>query len=567
MGKSKKEQTEKITPEQKICEKHGIDMYLLTEHATQDDEDGNPEEVEIQYWECLECEDEAKEKEEREKLDRLIDQFYLLRDTDSISEEIERRISDPDKQKMQTSSYSTIDLYAPMLSDVAQCQLEVSKAIIKFLISAQLYETRVESGMGKIIPNLAYLWISPTAVGKDPALDNGIRDFLDVMIREDGYKQYNEITGPEYVRSVSQILSKKNDNTIRIKTLSLWNEFSTFAKLSGTKGTNTGIETLNQSIDGYVQGRSVVSRAEDTGSNVYAMMFGAGTPTFLKYISDDFWDLGLATRVDILPYQPPGLQNILPSREADGGFKKDLKVELRNFRDMAKSVRWDPDMWEEYNRYRNRTLSEVRECQMSIQDALSEENYEHISKGKNPLKVLKHALIYAVARHNYTESGIVYVETEDLNRAIEDLEKHHAYLMELYHAWKEFDWKNAADANTKKVLRLMRTMKERFALTVVTIPEKKKQVTPEGKMKTIQEKEIRYIMTPDPEGKSVTRSQLLMYSHLKAEGYGSLDETITTLVERGLIRRHMSGDDKWIYLSEEGKEPKITSQTFYELKG
>ena len=59
--------------------------------------------------------------------------------------------------------------------------------------------------MGKIMPNLAYLWIAPSGVGKDPVINNGIMSFNDLLVEEDGYREYNEITGPEYVRSVSTL--------------------------------------------------------------------------------------------------------------------------------------------------------------------------------------------------------------------------------------------------------------------------------------------------------------------------------------------------------------------------
>lgn len=541
------------------CQKHNAPMEVEEVHFIQDDKDGNPEERSEEMWICRFCDLEAEEKKEEEKLNYLVDQYYLSSDPE-LGEEIDKRLSDPDKKNMLTTSYSIIDHYAPLLSEAAQCQLEVAEAVVKFLISSQLHHLKVESGIDKIIPNLAFLWIAPTAVGKDPLINNGIKDFTDILIDENGYRLYNEVTGPAFVRSVSQIVSKSKDKNVRIRTLNIWNEFSSFAKLSGAKGTNTGIETLNQAIDGYVQGRASVSRPEDLGSNVYAMVFAAGTPTFLRYVGDDFWDLGGASRFDILPYSPGELHDIAPSRDANAEFKEDLKLELGNIQKRVKAVKWDPEMWIAYNRYRNDILTEVRKFQMSIQDAMAEENYPVISKGKFPLKVLKHAVIHAVARHNYTESGVVCVEVEDFRKAVVDVEKHHSYLVDLYKAWREMDWRNAADASAKNVLRLIGTIKKRYSVT------KEKYTTKKIDKRTGREEQAyRYIAEVNPKGEYVDHSTLLTLSHLKAEGYGSLDEAITTLSQRNVIAKRGGGDTTPMFFREPKKKDRPMASILYKL--
>lgn len=403
---------------------------------------------------------------------------------------------------------------------------------------------------------MAYLWIGPSAIGKDPAINNGIRDFLDLLVEEDHYKLYNEITGPEFVRSVGQIFSKINnpDGEKRVRTLNVWNEFSSFAKMSGTKGTNTGIEVLNQAIDGYVQGRATVNRAEDHGSNVFTMVFAAGTPTFLKHIDNDFWNLGGATRFDILPYYPPELDDIPPTRDEVGAFKNELKLKLRNIRDTVKKVVWTPDMWREYLKYRREILTEVRKCQMSIYDAMDPDNYHIISKGKFPLKVLQQSVIHAIARHNYTQSGIVYVEIQDLERAKQDLERSHSHLMDLFNAYTEMDWKDAANANAKKVLRLIRTAKRRYKIKKVEQPSE----TQKDKIL-----DTYYLAEESPDNDFVMHSDILPLSHLKASGYGSFEETINTLIESHKVG---STGEKPVRLYSKEKENSFRTTKFYRLK-
>ena len=541
----------------KICPKHNTEMAEVKEYievpVIKDGyETDEMEEQEIVFYECNECTYNVE-------TDQMIEQYYMSSDSAEISKKIEERVSDPDKQEMKTTPYSIIDVYAPKLSEIAQCQMEVSRAIIKFHISAQLYHLKVETSMGKIMPNLAYLWIAPSGVGKDPVIVNGIMSFNDLLVEEDGYREYNEITGPEYVRSVSTILSKKTDKNERIKTLNIWNEISTFAKLSSARGTNTGIETLNQALDGRVQGRATINRAEDSGSNVYCMMFGAGTTTFLKYISDDFFDLGLATRVDILPYQPPEIHDLQPEMEKGDSFKEALKIELQNIRDTVKSVNWRPDMWDAFNEYRKKILTEIRQKQMTIQESLAEENYEYISRNKF-VKVLKHALVHAISRHNYTESGIVYVELPDLNNAIGDLEKHHTNLMELYHAWKEYDWKDMAEANVKKFIRVIENSKERY--TVTSERDKDVDVT-------------RYYFKPCGKdegivnGKKtvVSRTYVSNHTHLKAEGYGSLNEVEKTLQDRRKLGIYESSEYKHLFIWDDKTDSyKATLKKFYILE-
>lgn len=541
----------KNSSEQKICQKHGIPLFEISRSYMKSiyDKEGlevDSKEEEITELVCPECERGEDEKREMDEIDRLIDQFYLNPTNSDAGEEIDKRLSDPAKQGMKTSPYSIIDIYAPMLSELAGCQLEVGEALVKFLISAQLHHLKMEDSMDLMLPNLAYLWIAPSAVGKDPAINNGIRDFLDVLVGENRYRLYNEVTGPEFVRSVGQIFAKNQNQSERIRTLNVWNEFSTFAKLSVSKGTNTGIETLNQAIDGYIQGRATVNRKEDFGSNVYTMVFAAGTPTFLKYIGDDFFDLGGASRFDFLPYRPPELMDLQPTRDVDGGFKKDLKVELNNIRNRAKEVRWEPEMWDAYNVYRKKILTEVRNCQMTMQDSLAEENYGIISKGKFPLKVLKHAVIHAIARHNYTESGVVFVGIEDLNRAIQDIEKHHGHLMDLFSAYKEMDWRNAAEGNTKKIMRLIEKMKS----------------MKHGHDLTYSKEDECWLAKKSETGEWINHSDLLMYSHLKAKGYGSFEETITTLEEREKIQKRTGRMYKTTKNSD-GKSVKISLDKQY----
>lgn len=570
MNKSKGTQKD-MDMDTKLCPKHGVPLVIYKPGGIYEkeirDEDGNLigiEEIEIELEECSECKMEDEEKREQEKIDDLIDQLYLHPSQNlEISEKIEEKLSDPDKQKMLTTSSSIIDIYAPMLGELAQCQLEVGEALIKFLISCQLFHLDMEDSMGMMLPNLAYLWIAPTSVGKDPAINNGIRDFQDVIVEENFFRLYNEVTGPEFVRSVGQLMGKRKETQERIRTLNIWNEFSTFAKLSGTKGTNTGIETLNQAIDGYVQGRATVNRKEDVGSNVYSMVFAAGTPTFLKYIGDDFFDLGGASRFDILPFKPGPITDIAPTRNAMDNFKKDLKIELRNIRDRVKKVRWDPEMWETYLIYRKQILTEVRECQMTMQDSLAEENYAIISRGKFPVKVLKHAVVHAAARHNYTESGFLYVEPEDLDRAIADVEKHHTYLMELYTAYKEMDWRNASDSSARKVLRLIGTISKRYRVSKEVVKSKTTDPKTGGERET---KSIHHIVEQSEDGEYVAHSSLLSMSHLKAKGYGSFEEAITTLLERRAIEKLEAGDSVLVYFREPGKEDKPTASVLYKLK-
>ena len=113
MSKGTKKETDMET---KLCPKHGIPLVIYKPGGIYEkeikDEDGNVtgmEEIEIELEECSECKIEDEEKREQEKIDDLIDQLYLHPSQNlEISEKIEKKLSDPDKQKMLTSSSSNV---------------------------------------------------------------------------------------------------------------------------------------------------------------------------------------------------------------------------------------------------------------------------------------------------------------------------------------------------------------------------------------------------------------------------------------------------------------------------
>ena len=176
-----------------------------------------------------------------------------------------------------------------------------------------------------------------------------------------------------------------------------------------------------------------------------------------------------------------------------------------------------------------------------------------ISRSKFPLKVLKYSIIYASSRMNFTDSGLVYVDVEDLDNAIRDVEEYHKNMLLVYRQWQSMNQKF-------DITNLIEKLKKAYK-TIAKKAEKSYRVD------WIDQKEDSYsLAVPDKDGTWVKHSDLLRQSHMKAGGYGSFDEIMTTLVERDeLIKRECK-----VYAvgkkRDGGRTRTLTNAIFYKLR-
>ena len=410
--------------ESKICPKHNIPMVPTYQGTTTiQKKDGIEEDVEVFFDICPECELEEREKE--------TEMFFMEPEgRDKIEAKLNKTLKNG---KMNTISGGIIEKYSDKFSKNSDIPLSVSKAYVQSAISSQLSHVIAQDSKGIVLPNIGLIWIGPSGIGKTPALE-AIISPLDPILRDGSiysyHKIYNRVTGEFLIHSISKL---KGDNRDIVAVI--WDEVTTLAKSAASRNTSSLFETLNGLYDGRLPGSGSVSRGDDGASNVYPGIFiMSGTPLFLKYIDEDFWTIGLGTRLDFLPYEslpPADISSNSKDREMiTGGFREDL-LKLRKIQ----KVEWRQDMWEKYNEYQKKIMSDVRTVQEDLESSMNQDNFEVISKSKFPLKVLKYAIIHAASRINFTDSGLLYVDIEDLDNAIRQVEEYHRNMMVVYRFW------------------------------------------------------------------------------------------------------------------------------------
>ena len=518
------------TPEE--CSIHHIPLTCVKESVGYLDDEGYQVDTEIENCSCYECEmdtlhnkvmDNPNDTESRNKMEKIL-------------------TSDPKKQAMLTRDTTIIDTYGPMIAKAAKVDPDVGEAMAISMVSSQLSQVYAEDEIGQIRPNIGILWIGPSGIGKSPALDNGIKAHMEFLQdgTEHGFvKIFDKTTGPGMTRSLAQLKKDKRHNV-----MVTWDEVSTFAKLAANRSTSDLMESINNAYDGYLPGSNTGTDGERNGSNVYFLFIGFGTPVFLKYINEDFWDVGLGTRLDILPYKPSKRGYIQKTRDDVRKFNADFEAELVQLRDI-KNVVWKDDMWTQYNAWKDGIETEVQTCQLSLSDALEDDNFPIVSKAKFNHKVLKYAIVFAAGRFNFTQSGILYVEIQDLERAIAYLEKCHKNLIELHDAWQNINLKKALEGKDKKILGYIEESKNKVAL----------KYSMESHAWLIDKD------APEDKRKWVKHSEILKKSHLPATGYRSFQSVVETLTERHQITPRNADVIKEV----KGKEFRFSAGVFYKI--
>ena len=69
----------------------------------------------------------------------------------------------------------------------------------------------------------------------------------------------------------------------------------------------------------------------------------SGTPLFLKYIDEDFWNIGIGTRLNFLPYESLPPSDILPDPKERELIVDDFRADLLKLRKIVK-VEWRPEV-------------------------------------------------------------------------------------------------------------------------------------------------------------------------------------------------------------------------------
>ena len=527
------------------CAKNPEHEYVETMGWYQDDE-GN----EVEYPECANCIEDSR-LAYREKIERASDV-----DAPELIDEYEKLIDRPKpsaKSEKQTPSYNVIDKYSEKLHEIIGAPMEACRAIVQWDISVALHRLFFADGKGRVLPNLGFMWIAPSGADKTPVYSWGVMNLQEKLFSTWKYIHYNRVGGKALISSVSKI---KPDQMAYGRVLSLitQDEVSTLAKESNSDGLSDVFEAFAQAYDGQLSSSTTVIRQSEVPKPCYSPMWFQGTPTFLKYVNEDFWDIGLGNRIFFVRYQTSEVRSIaktLHAKEFYEEFIEDLeklnKIEKADFSD---------DAWELYNDHQMKVMRDVQSVQTDLESSVDTYNFEITSKVKYPIQIIKMAMIISASRLNYDSSMILRVEKRDVEDAIREVEAYHENMIYVHSIWE-----------TQSAQRLRHESVEILAKKISNHIKRLCAIGKSYRVDWMDQKEDSYsIAVPDKDGTWVKHSDLLRQSHMKALGLRSFDEVITTLVERDeLIKRECK-----VYATGKGrngsKTRTLTDAIFYKLR-
>ena len=528
------------------CTKNPEHEYVETMGWYLDDE-GN----EVEYSECANCIEDSRIAY-REKIESAndVDAPELIDEYEKI---IERSHTTETREKNSKSSYDVIDKYSEKLHNITGAPMEACRAIVQWDISVALHRLFFADGKGRVLPNLGFMWIAPSGADKTPVYNWGVMTLQEKLFSQWKYIHYNRVGGKALISSMSKIKPDQMSYG-RILTLITQDEVSTLAKESNSDGLSDVFEAFAQAYDGQLSSSTTVIRQSEIPKPSYSPMWFQGTPTFLKYVSEDFWDIGLGNRIFFVRYTTSDVRAIsktLHAKEFYDEFIADLeklnKIEKADFRD---------DAWEFYNEYQMKVMNEVQSVQTDLESSVDTYNFEVTSKVKYPIQIIKMAIVIAASRMNYDSSMILRVEKQDVENAIREVEAYHENMIYVHSIWE-----------TQSAQRMKHESVEILAKKISNHIRRLCSIGKSYRVDFIDNKDDSYSLSiPDKDGTWVKHSDLLRQSHMKAAGIRSFEEVITTLMERDeIIKRECK-----IYVTSTTKNKKtvrtLTTATFYKVK-
>ena len=527
------------------CKKNPEHEYVETMGWYLDDE-GN----EVEYPECANCIEDSRIAY-REKIEsasdvdapELIDEYEKIIERSHTNEIMEKK----------PNSYDIIGKYSEKLHNIIGAPMEACRAIVQWDISVALHRLFFADGKGRVLPNLGFMWIAPSGADKTPIYNWGVMTIQEKLFSQWKYIHYNRVGGKALISSMSKIKPDQMSYG-RILTLITQDEVSTLAKESNSDGLSDVFEAFAQAYDGQLSSSTTVIRQSEIPKPSYSPMWFQGTPTFLKYVNEDFWDIGLGNRIFFVRYTTSDVRAIsktLHAKEFYDEFIADLekmnKIEKADFSD---------DAWEFYNDYQMKIMKDVQSAQTDLETSVDTYNFEVTSKVKYPIQIIKMAMIISASRLNYDSSMILRVEKRDVEDAVREVEAYHDNMIYIHSIWE-----------TQSAQRMKHESVEILAKKISNHIRRLCFIGKAYRVDWIDQKEDSYsLAVPDKDGTWVKHSDLLRQSHMKAAGIRSFEEVITTLMERDeLIKRECK-----IYVTSTTKNKKavrtLTNATFYRAK-
>ena len=500
---------------------------------------------EIEEEVCANCEEESR-REFREEIERS-PESDIPELIEEYQKEIEKSVP-PEKrhEKAVVKDYDMITKYSTYLNSVIGAPLDVCRSMIQFDISVALHRLFFADGKGRVLGNTGFIWIAPSGSDKTPVYNWGIMNLHDKIFSEWKYIHYNRVGGKALISSISKV--KTNDiSEGRVLALITQDEVSTLAKESNSDGLSDVFEAFAQAYDGQLSSSTTVIRRSEVPRPCYSPMWFQGTPTFLKYVNEDFWDIGLGNRMFFIRYSKSEVKEI-PKTLHSKEFYDEIIADLELLKKIEKAEFTD-DAWALYNEYQMKIMKEIQNAQSDLESSVDVNNFEVTSKVKFPIHIIKMALILTASRFNFDPSGILHVEKDDVVEAIRLVEEYHDNMVYVHSIWE-----------TQSAQRLKHESVEILAKKIFNHIQR---ILATGKGYSLEYKKDNEstLATPDKDGKWVKHSDLLKQSHMKALGLRSFDEVIKTLVERDELAKR----DCQVY-AQGSKTRILTEAVFYKLR-
>ena len=500
---------------------------------------------EVEQEVCANCEEESR-REYREEIEHA-PESDIPDMIEKYQKEIEKSVP-PEKrnEKAVIKDYDIITKYSTYLNSVIGAPLDVCRSMIQFDISVALHRLFFANGKGRVLPNIGFIWIAPSGSDKTPLYYWGIMNLHDKLFSEWKYIHYNRVGGKALISSISKV--KMSDvSEGRVLALITQDEVSTLAKESNSDGLSDVFEAFAQAYDGQLSSSTTVIRRSEVPKPCYSPMWFQGTPTFLKYVSEDFWDIGLGNRIFFIRYSQSAIKEI-PKTLHSKEFYDDIIADLELLRKVEKAD-FSDEAWAFYNEYQMKIMKDIQGAQADLESSVDTYNFGITSKVKFPIHVIKMALIVAASRFNFDSSGILHVEKDDVVNAISQVEAYHDNMVYVHSIWE-----------TQSAQRLKHESVEILAKKIFNHVER---LLTTGKGYSLEYKKDNEstLATPDKDGKWVKHSDLLKQSHMKALGLRSFDEVIKTLVERDELAKR----ECQVY-AQGSKTRILTEAVFYKLR-
>jgi hypothetical protein len=506
---------------------------------------------EVEQEDCANCQEDSHRRY-REQIENAsnVDASEIM---EKYQEELKKQSPPtPEFTRKHNKDYNIIDRYATRLMESTDAPMDVCKAMVEFDISVALHKLFFADGKGRVLPNTAYIWLAPSGNNKTPLYEWGIMRLQDQLFSEWKYYHFNRVGGKALISSLSKV---KQDDLVHGRILSLLtlDEASTMAKDSNADGLSDMFESFAQAYDGQLMSSTTVVRKHEKPRPCYSPIWFQGTPTFLKYVNEDFWDIGLGNRMFFLKFTASEIKPI-PKTLHSKDFYTDIIADLEIMREIE-TANFTDEAWDRYNEYQMKVMEEIRDVQTDLESSIDSNNFPIVSKVKMPIHIIKLALIISASRFNFDTTGLLKVELQDVNKAIEEVEFYHSNMVYIHQIWE-----------TQSAQRLRHESVEMLAKKIFnhinSIISKDGGYDIKFHKPDNQSEDGYWVAEQSKEGKWVRHSVLLKKSHMKASGLRSFEEVVETLIAREeLIKREAK-----VYFIDGNKKRNAVIVDFYRIK-